>query len=249
VFYEKDLGSTRFFAFSELDEIPGLLHAFTTRVTDTLVKDAGRSGEVAREKALFLSTLGISPTQVVQLKQVHSDRVLAIDGTGVSGSLRSLQSADAVYFAHPGLFAIIKTADCAPLIAVYPKGRAVCAVHAGWRGTRDRITKKALEQFLRANQAAPDDLIVAIGPCIGQCCYEVGVEVIEQFQNARHDLNRIVAGRNLDIVEANRIQLQELGIERILCSGMCTACRNDLFYSYRREGQTGRLWALVGFTA
>ncbi|RPI27792.1 MAG: peptidoglycan editing factor PgeF [Acidobacteria bacterium] len=250
MFYEKTVGSTRFFAFSELDDIPGLLHAFTTRVTDTLVKDAFRSGEVAPAKALFLSNLGISPEQVIQLKQIHSDRVIRIDGNHAGRrATEPRERADGILLARSGLFAVVKTADCAPVMAIYPEGRAVCALHAGWRGTRDRITKKGLSLFLAETKARPDELVVAIGPCIRRCCYEVGPEVIEQFGEAGHDVNRVVSGRYLDIVEANRLQVEELGISRFLDSGMCTACRSDLFYSYRREGQTGRLWALAGFRA
>ncbi len=246
VFYEKTLGSTRFFVFSDLAAIPGLLHAFTTRATDYLVKDAPTMGEVASGKSVFLSTLGIRPEQVVQLKQIHSDRVVEISDSYNHGM--TPERADGIQLARAGFFAVIKTADCAPLIAVHPESRSVCALHAGWRGTRDRITRKALTGFLSATKAHPEELLVAIGPCIRRCCYEVGSEVLEQFDEAGHDMNRIASGRRLDIVEANRAQVEDLGIERFLDSGMCTACRTDLFYSYRREGKTGRLWALAGFT-
>ncbi|RPJ85595.1 MAG: peptidoglycan editing factor PgeF [Acidobacteria bacterium] len=245
VFYEKTLGSTRFFVFSELEQIPGLLQAFTTRATDHLVRDAPIALEVAPGKSLFLSTLGIRPEQVVQLKQVHSDRVIKIDSSYDHGA--KPQQADGIQLARAGFFAVIKTADCAPIIAVHPKSRSICALHAGWRGTRDRITRKALTRFLADTGASPEELLVAIGPSIRRCCYEVGEEVLEQFDQAGHDMSLIASGRQLDIVEANRAQVEELGIERFLDSGMCTACRTDLFYSYRREGKTGRLWALAGF--
>jgi YfiH family protein len=201
--------------------------------------------EVAPGKSLFLSTLGIQPEQVVQLKQIHSDRVIKIDGSYEHGA--GPAQADGIQLARDGFFAVIKTADCAPVIAVHPKSRSVCALHAGWRGTRDRITKKALNRFLSETGASPDELTVAIGPSIRRCCYEVGPEVLEQFDRAGHEMSRIASGRQLDIVEANRVQVEDLGIERFLDSGMCTACRTDLFYSYRREGKTGRLWALAGF--
>ncbi len=209
------------------------------------MKDAPTQGEVARGKTVFLETLGIRPECVVQLKQIHSDRVVKIDATYSHGTMP--ERADGIQLARAGFFAVIKTADCAPLIAVHPESRTVCALHAGWRGTRDRITRKALTRFLSETNARPDELVVAIGPSIRRCCYEVGPEVLQQFDEAGHDLGRIASGRQLDIVEANRAQVEELGIGRFLDSGMCTACRTDLFYSYRREGKTGRLWALAGF--
>lgn len=247
VFYEKTLGSTRFFVFSELESIPGLLHAFTTRATDDLVKDALTAGEVASGKDVFLATLGIRPEQVVQLKQIHSDRVITIDSAYAGNHGTPPERADGIQLARAGFYAVIKTADCAPIIAVHPESRSVCALHAGWRGTRDRITSKGLTRFLAETKARPDEILVAIGPSIRRCCYEVGSEVLEQFAEAGHDMNRIASGRQLDIVEANRLQLEQLGISRFLDSGLCTACRTDLFYSYRREGKTGRLWALAGF--
>ncbi len=102
-------------------------------------------------------------------------------------------------------------------------------------------------RFLSETNAHPGELVVAVGPSIRRCCYEVGPEVLEQFDRAGHDMNRIASGRQLDIAEANRAQAEELGIKHFLDSGMCTACRTDLFYSYRREGKTGRCWALAGF--
>ncbi|MFB3903281.1 MAG: peptidoglycan editing factor PgeF [Acidobacteriota bacterium] len=248
VFYEKTLGSTRFFVFSELEEVSGLLHAFTTRATDHLVKDAPSATEVASGKSLFLATLGIRPEQIVQLKQIHSDRVVKIDDSYSANQGAVPERADGIQLARAGFFAVIKTADCAPIIAVHPKSRSVCALHAGWRGTRDRITRKALTRFLAETGADPTELLVAIGPSIRKCCYEVGMEVLQQFADAEHDMDRIASGRWLDIVDANRAQVEDLGVDCFLDSGMCTACRTDLFYSYRREGKTGRLWALAGFT-
>jgi YfiH family protein len=245
VFYEKILGSTRFFVFSELETLPGLLHAFTTRATDYPLKDAQTVGEVAPGKSLFLAALGIPPERVVQLKQIHSDRVVKIDDNYNHGTTPA--QADGIQLGRAGFFAVIRTADCAPIIAVHPATRSVCALHAGWRGTLNRITMKALTRFLLETKAGPGELIVAIGPSIRRCCYEVGPEVLEQFEKAGHDMNRIASGRRLDIAEANRAQVEELGIKRFLDSGMCTACRTDLFYSYRREGKTGRCWALAGF--
>jgi polyphenol oxidase len=249
MFYQKNRGSSCFCVFSELEEVPALVHAFTTRLTDNSDKDASRSSEVASGKQVLLNELQIDPALVVQLKQIHSDRVVTVDGYGRAATGEEPARADGIMLTEPGRFAVIKTADCAPLLAFYPKGRQVCALHAGWRGTRERITEKAVSQFLSLTGASPEELIIAFGPSIRRCCYEVGQEVIDQFAESGHDLSRILSGRNLDIVEANRLQLNALGIRRILDSGMCTACRTDLFYSYRKEGRTGRLWALAGFRA
>ena len=246
MFRAKSLGEINFFVLSELEAIHGLVHAFTTRQTDFSEKDARSVSEVAWRKDVFLQAAGIAPSSVILLKQIHSDRVVTV-GTGAVGIPGERERADGILLAEPGRFAVIKTADCLPLLMIYPKGRKVCALHAGWRGTRERIARKGARLLLEETGARPDEILVALGPCIRRCCYEVGPEVIAQFRDAGHDLDRILTGRRLDLVEANRAQLEELGVTQVFDSGMCTACRTDLFYSYRREGPTGRMWALAGF--
>jgi YfiH family protein len=243
MFRPKSVGGATFFVFSELEETPGFVHGFTTRQTDLAGKDACAAGEVASSKGLFLKALGIGPDSVVLLKQVHSDRVVTFG----AGTPIKREQADGILLPDPGRFAVIKTADCLPIIALYPKGRQVCALHAGWRGTRDQIARKGLGFFLKETSARPEDVIVALGPCIRRCCYEVGPEVIEEFREKGHDLARITDGARLDLVEANWAQVENLGVSHVLDSGMCTACRTDLFYSYRLEGLAERSWALAGF--
>ena len=246
MFLAKSLGESAFFVLSELEAIHGLVHAFTTRQTDFSEKDARSVAEVAWRKDVFLRALGIAPADVILLKQVHSDRVVTVGAQGSAGP-REKERADGILLPEPGRFAVIKTADCLPLLLIYPEGRKVCALHAGWRGTRERIAHKGASLFLEETGARPEQILVALGPCIRRCCYEVGPEVVEQFREAKHDLDRILTGGRLDLVEANRAHLEDLGITQIFDSGMCTACRTDLFYSYRREGPTGRMWALAGF--
>lgn len=237
MFDKKKGGTVPYFVFEELEQVEGFVHAFTCRQTDEM--DGSRL-----TKPALLKALDIEPDRVVQLKQIHSDQVVVLR-EAISTACR----ADGIIVSEPGFFAVIKTADCLPVICVLPKQRKVCSLHAGWRGTRDRIASQGIRRFFSLTGARPDDCIVALGPCIRKCCYEVGPEVREQFAGAGHDITRLFSGKNLDLAEANLRQLGELGITRILDSGMCTACRTDLFYSYRREGQTGRLWALAGFRA
>lgn len=234
-----------YFTFGELERIPGLLHAFTSRQTDAVDIDAQPVREVAMEKSALLKALALRPEDVTLLRQVHSSRVLKI------GSDRQIPSrkpqGDGVLVREAGVFAAIRTADCVPVLAVAPKRRAFCLLHAGWRGTARSITARGVEALLKETGAAPEELVLALGPCIRACCYEVGEEVRAAFEAAGQGSNRIFSADHLDLVEANRLQAKSLGVSRVLDSGMCTSCRPDLFYSYRREGQTGRLWALAGF--
>jgi YfiH family protein len=154
------------------------------------------------------------------------------------------------------------------------KNRAVAAVHAGWRGTLQRIVAKTIGKMQMHFRTKPADLLAAIGPSIGGCCYEVGTEVAaefrSQFSNASQWFDELHTGDEpdplqwlnmappghqpppknvlLDLRKANRAQLLEAGVpaRSISVSDLCTACRRDLFFSYRKEGATGRLLSVIG---
>ncbi len=248
MFREKNLGPTSFFVFQELEEIPGFVHAFTSRRTDSLLKSANQSGELALEKGHFLQAMGLRLNELVFVDQVHSSRVVTVKKPPSECSeSTSMGPADGVITVRPAQFPIIQTADCLPIVVLLAEKKQVCVLHTGWRGTRDQITTKGVVQFLQETQASPSQLIAALGPCIQKCCYEVGPEVRNQYGEAGHDVNRCFSGSHLDLVEANSAQLMALGVTQILDSKMFTACRTDLFYSYRKEGETGRMWLLAGF--
>jgi YfiH family protein len=151
----------------------------------------------------------------------------------------------------------VKTADCVPILIGDPSTGALAAVHAGWRGTLAAIVSQAVERMVREYATRPADLRVAIGPAAGACCYEVGSDVIDAFKARFPDsddlFNATREGHALiDLYKANRNQLVSLGVaeERIHTSPLCTMCRTDLFFSYRREksvqGKVGRLMAVIG---
>ena len=156
-----------------------------------------------------------------------------------------------------GVLAGVKTADCVPILLGDPVTGAFAAVHAGWRGTLATAVLAAVERLAKEYDARPDNLRVAIGASAGPCCYEVGADVIEAFTN------RFAYGEKLftptrpghakvDLLQANRAQLESAGVpaERIHIAPICTMCRTDLFFSYRKEksrhGKVGRLMAVVG---
>jgi len=151
----------------------------------------------------------------------------------------------------------VKTADCVPILIGDPPTGACAAVHAGWRGTVASIVTHALERMIQEYGTKAAEVRVAIGPAAGACCYEVGGEVIDAFKErfpGSDDLFTATrAGHaRIDLYKANRDQLTKLGVadERIHISPLCTMCRTDVFFSYRREksvhGKVGRLMAVVG---
>lgn len=232
---------------------------------------------VERNRAAFLTQLGAvnpksKPWPLITLRQVHSDIIHFIDRPPESQPF-----ADGLITATPELLLGIQTADCLPIILVDRKHRAVGVFHAGWRGTIKRIVEKGIGAMRLNFGTKPRDLIAAIGPGIHSCCYEVGQEVRDQFESQfayGANLFREVEEFNevrekypmlfltarapghsvlpkkiyLDLVEANRQQLLNLGVpaKNIEASPLCTSCNTDRLFSYRAEkGKTGRMMAVV----
>jgi len=164
---------------------------------------------------------------------------------------------DAIVSDAEGVLAGIKTADCVPLLIGDPKTGAFAAVHAGWRGTLAGIGVVAVKRLAAEYKAQPEDLRVAIGAAAGPCCYEVGSDVIDAFTSKFADGSQLFTPTReghafVDLLKSNRDQLVDAGVrlDRIHTAPLCTMCRTDLFFSYRREksvqGKVGRLMAVVG---
>jgi polyphenol oxidase len=177
-------------------------------------------------------------TERVRVKQIHSDIVWRAGAhPGCAGE------GDALVSNAPGLYLTIRTADCLPLLLAAPDVRAVAAVHAGWRGTAANIAGKAVEKLQAEFGAAPENLVAAIGPGVGQCCYEVGEEVLERFTDYGEG---IAEGRRLHLAEVNRRQLSRAGVQQIDIFDMCTFCLPEVFHSFRRDRErAGRLVSAI----
>lgn len=209
--------------------------------------------DVLTNRKLFLDELGYSADNCVAAQQVHSNRVVEVTeahrGMGILDISDALPECDGMVTS--GRIALIGFfADCVPLYFYNPAIKMTGLAHAGWRGTSQGIGRKILAKFEKAG-GLPEDCLAAIGPSIGSCCYEVGESVAEYFRensNKQKILTKGATGRYyLDLVKANQIQLIEGGIrpENISVAGICTACHADSFYSYRRDGITGRMAAFI----
>jgi YfiH family protein len=151
----------------------------------------------------------------------------------------------------------VKTADCVPILIGDSRTRSFAAVHAGWRGTLATAAIAGVKRLTEEYDVQPEDLRVAIGASAGPCCYEVGGDVIDafssRFPNSAKFFTPTRPGHALvDLIAANREQLESVGVspERIHVLPLCTMCRTDLFFSFRKEkkvyGKTGRLMAVIG---
>lgn len=147
---------------------------------------------------------------------------------------------------QPGCVLSMNFADCAPIFLYDPRRHAIGLGHAGWRGTVVDLPGAMVRAMSQQFGSDPADLIAAVGPCIGPCCYEVGDEVIALVNEAFDDPDTLLRpnggeGPHFDLPEANRRNLTNAGVRAIELSEHCTACRTDLFFSHRAEkGRTGR---------
>lgn len=190
--------------------------------------------------------------------QVHGADVRTVSAIPARRDTGEEERCDGLLSNVPRVLLGVKTADCVPILLGDPRTGSCSAVHAGWRGTSASILAHAVERLREEYGARPADLIAAIGPAALGCCYEVGAEVIELF----HARFPAYAGTlftptreghaRVNLHEANRRQLFDAGVreEKVYAAPLCTMCRTDLFFSYRREkpqhGRTGRLLGVVG---
>jgi YfiH family protein len=184
-----------------------------------------------------------NPEVDVTLRQIHSDVVWN------AHPLADRQSeGDALVTDDLDRRIGIRTADCIPILLLDTGKRAVGAVHAGWRGTVAGVVARAIEKMRRDFGTEPADIRVAMGPCIRECCYEVGPEVASQFSSLFPEWPPVMGKQHLDLIEANRRHLSAAGVPavQIFDSGLCTTCVAEHFFSYRREPQNpGRMLSVI----
>lgn len=196
------------------------------------------SAAVRENRARLRQALHL-PAEPRWLQQVHG--VCAVDGA----ELAAPGAADACFAAQPGVVCAVLTADCLPLLICDRTGTQVAAVHAGWRGLLRGVIENVLDKFT----AAPVELLVWLGPAIGPQAFEVGDEVRAEFiarDTGAGAAFRPHGGRWLaDIYALARQRLAARGITAVFGGEHCTYTETDRFYSFRRDGVTGRMASLI----
>jgi purine-nucleoside/S-methyl-5'-thioadenosine phosphorylase / adenosine deaminase len=281
----------------ELSRLSWLVHGFSTRSGGSSRLEQVRDGkkteatvlnlgftewdprdQVVANRKKFFGAVSSRKMRPVLLRQIHSDLIYVVGRDDVPQGATAPQG-DALITRQPGVLLAVQMADCMPILLADAKRRAVAAIHSGWRGTAQRIAEKTLGRMQMEFGTRPEDIVAAIGPGIGACCYEVGHEVIKEFaakfpdarawfdgpfdqlENGDADSNWLpwltmrppghappAPTAHFDLVAANRAILAGAGVPlaNISVSSLCTACRPDLFFSYRRERHTGRMIAAIG---
>ena len=231
---------------SELDQLAP--HAFTTR-------DLTFRGDRAEDdRRRLAATLGVSADRLMSVKQVHGRaiRLVTTSSEATPEPQGADETADAIVSTDPGCAIAVHVADCVPILMADRQGRLVAAVHAGWRGTCAGVTTTTLEAIQDLG-VSPADLVVAIGPSIGPCCYQVDGRVRTAFLGMTPDAvawftEDGLERWKLDLWQANTDQLEAAGVpaSAIHACRICAADHLETCFSYRREGAgTGRLAAAI----
>jgi hypothetical protein len=234
-----------YFVTSPLLTARGLPHLFTTRHFPGVSRPTVPRPPFGAESRGLLTSRGLGGEPAFA-RQVHGSDVIEVERGGFAGH------ADGLVTSRPGLPLCISTADCLPIVLYDPRAGRLAGVHAGWRGTVQSVVTAAVRRLVEAGSAAVD-LVAAIGPSIGPCCYEVDAPVLERLEAAfsrgwRSWILPKGPGKwMLDLWRANLDQLAAAGVgpERVDLLGLCTGCRPDLLFSYRRERGAGRLVAVA----
>ncbi|GAB4439434.1 MAG: peptidoglycan editing factor PgeF [Anaerolineae bacterium] len=194
--------------------------------------------------------MDVPPEQTASCHLVHGADIITVER---ANQRMVMGTADGLITRDPGVFLFMRFADCTPLLFFDPEQGAVGITHAGWRGTMQNAALATVRAMQQRFGSRPAKIIAAIGPAIGPCCYEVGPEVIAAGRDSLPDGSSLFAanGRaghaHFDMWAANRRQLQMAGVDEILESRLCTACRTDHFFSHRAEqGKTGRFGVIIG---
>ncbi len=222
--------------------------------------------KVFANRAILADQLGVPFEAWTCAEQVHGNRVALVTaserGKGRLSREDAIQNTDALITNEPGVWLTAFFADCVPLYFFDPVQKAVGLSHAGWKGTVLQIAEATVKGMALHFGSKPADLIAAIGPSIGGCCYEIDEAVANPVLAALEQIgiseahDSFLASRSdkpgkymLNLQQINRQIMIKAGIlpSRIEICGMCTSCRTDSFFSHRKEkGRTGRMTAWIG---
>jgi hypothetical protein len=264
----------------EWEKYKWLRHGFSTRPNGTSRVYGGSTlnlgwtkedepSAVVENRRRFVQAVDdkLGHSALVTLRQMHSAIVRlvkeadgALEGKLQTPEGKAVLEGDGVITSQPGVLLAVGTADCVPVLVADVEKRVVAAFHAGWRGTAAQIVEQGIATMTDEYGSRAEDLIAAVGPSIGPCCYTVGEEVRDAFSQRFRHADRLFNQREgrayLNLWEANREQLLNAGIEdsQIAVVGECTACKRyesgePRYFSHRREhGVAGRMLNAVGIT-
>jgi YfiH family protein len=251
-------GPIRYFSFGLLAGQPLVQAVFTRHggVSEAPWASLNVGGTVGDEpvnvrenRRRAFQAVGRDPESAFEVWQVHSSRV--VTAREPRPPREPFLQADGMLTDRPDVTLFMRFADCVPIFLYDPVKGVIGLVHAGWRGTLDRVTGQAVRELRRIYGSRPGDVLAALGPSIGPDHYQVGPEVVQAARRvfgprSGEILRTGDGGPSMDLWTANRILLEEEGVEQIEVAGICSHCHLSDWYSHRGEaGRTGRFGALL----
>lgn len=247
-------------AFSDCDF---LTHAFCTRrggiskgnfaSLNFSSKEGDSRESVETNLRILAESFNIDAGHFFMVTQVHGEGILILDRPIADLVVHDSPQFDAVITDQPGIAIGIKTADCVPIFFADRTKRIIAVAHAGWRGTSLSIAAKVIDTLRTRFTCRTEEIIAAIGPAIGPCCYQVDETVFSAM--SAHNGREIFFSSSpekgkwmFDLSRANKIQMIRAGLldKNIYTAGYCTSCNRDKFYSHRGEGgNTGRQFNFI----
>ena len=255
------------FGISPKLEQKGIKHAFTTKwhgksivLPDTLNMSLHVNDDVAliaQNRKAVCEALQLDFAKLTTPQQVHGTNSVYVDsslcGCGRDDFDDAIADTDALFTDIEGIPLMLLFADCTPVIIADPLKKVVAVVHAGWRGTVQKIIEKTIRSMSEQLGVNPADCLAMVGPSMGPCCYQVGQEVYHCAKENLPDFEKLFRLQSegqwlFDLWQANKNQLLTAGLyeENIVVSGICTQCNQELFFSHRADhGKTGRFAAII----
>lgn len=192
---------------------------------------------VYKNRRIISRMLGL-PSEPVWMEQVHGIDVIK------AGQSKQIEKADASYTDKKNTVCAVLTADCLPILLATTDGSKIAVIHAGWRGLLSGVVANTV------NTIGTINLVAWLGPAIGVDCFEVGQDVKDSFIKKSEKFTQVFTKINekkylADIYKLAKIELASVGINQVYGGGFCTVTDKERFYSYRRDGETGRMASLI----
>ncbi|MBD5560649.1 MAG: peptidoglycan editing factor PgeF [Clostridia bacterium] len=265
-FARHDEGEVVYLSVPTIDECGCFVHGFMTRhggvsegpyasLNLSLTREASPENK-AENFRRAVTALGLDPASMVLVNYEHGDGIAAVSAEDAGKGFTKptdLPKCDGLYVDGPDITAVTLHADCVPVFVVDRKGGRGAVCHAGWKGTVKRLPQKLVEKLFKEGSRL-EDIVVGIGPHIRSCCFEVGEDVSGVFREEFGEETVVSMPGEKDHVSLERallLQLQDAGLapEQVTVAEECTFCRDDLFYSHRRDrGVTGAMGAFLALS-
>jgi len=243
------------YRFQQFSAYPEICHGITTRRGGTspppfdslnLARSVGDGAACVAANRQRVAAL-FDAMELVFLEQVHGTTVAVLDGVPAGESPNVPGAADAVVTDRTGCLLTIQVADCQAVMLYDPDRAVIANIHSGWRGSIANIIGRTVAVMAKRFACRPENILAGIGPSLGPCCAEF-IHYRDEIPPALWSYQ--VAENHFDFWALSRDQLTTAGLrpEHIELGGICTRCRNDLFFSYRAANVTGRMAAVIGMT-